>query len=280
MNDSNLNREQIVDKNGKLTHVWKLNDQGHHTVERIKGIATVPPRPVYNNPLHSAVEALREVTDKLIYASNECVMMSSGEPPANSPEHSEWKGQYDRAYTDLHSYAFEAQGVIEDIELELNAHEAEGELYDDDEYRESVQALLWYKEDIYRALNKAGVFERPGILSERVLRTALTGEQAAGEVYGEARETQVLPNGSSNYVFSNGDGTDTIVQVNRLGNVTRFSNGKEDGDFEAASVDFPISRPTGTELRGEYGRGITAEDVDRIIYIATGRKGDFFSTKN
>ena len=255
------NRVPIVDKNGKQTHVWKLDDEGKHSIERVQDITHIGASYVNtgNDPMQTAMDEIYDAVQK--------VKASVQELPQNID-----------AIPKIVTAALEAGEGILALELELTAQEKTfNELYEEEDYTVGVTELRFQKSELLNQLEQAGLAQAPGtaaILTPRITRTWETGVRAVTELYGQPSVVQELPNGASNFVFNNRDNPimsgDTIIQVNRLGNVTKFEN--DQGTFTAASIDFPIVQPTGEiKLRGER-EGLTMYDVQAIAYISTGIK--------
>jgi len=253
-------RQAIIDKNGKHTHVWKIDDHGRHSVDRISNVKA----PIKNsngfisNGLENSLDKLEVVQDNIEQAAE---LLSQ----TDNPEHRMNVGSI------ITGLAIEAEESIMELELNLSAHEQEdNELYSEDEYSYGIQELMFRKASIASTLKSTGILDGPNAISYRVSRTWQDGTQDAELVFGKPTFTQHLSNGSTNLVFENESG-ETIVTINRLGNVTRFNNGKEGGTYMTSGIDFPVDQGDGLRLKGEFGPGVSAEDRKKIIFISTGQ---------
>ena len=272
------NRVPIVDKNGKSTHVWKSDDNGRHSIERIAGTgvtsaansASGDPVSDLMDDLWTDTQAIRVLSTSLAGISE---MRKNNQDATPLLEAVMNTGKQSGTEMIMEA-AFSAQDNIEKLDAELTAIEQQNPYDLDEEDRESydvgVGELRLQKSQIKEHLDKAGVLSGASILSPRITRTWEDGIAAAKEIYGEPTIEQDLPNGGSTLRYGDPDADAGWheVTVNRLGNVTAFNT--PEGSFSASSIDFPVATPTGdVELRGETEGKLTMQDVQRIVFIST-----------
>jgi len=278
---SSKNRVPIVDKNGKATHVWKMDENGFNKVQRVAGAAA----PTIQDTSKGMTDAMDDLWTQ-VQAAKRSVEMMNGldkvEPAADNPARAAWDKEYKQAHSDLIDAAIGAGAYIEDLELELNVYEQmDSEDRDDDfeeDYNVAVTEIRFQKSELKGYLKEGGVLDSPNFLNSRVTRTWEDGVAAAKEIYGDNPSlVQELPNGSTTLRYESNPGaigSDTgwrEITINRLGNVTRFN--REQGDFTAASIDFPVATPTGgMKLRGDGQENISMHDAQVIAYVSTGQK--------
>lgn len=270
------NRVPIVDKNGKATHVWRVDEDRRNVVERVPAAPNTPqPRNALEEPISHHLDKLWSEVQDAKSASAVLTDITKSEPAHNSPQHDEWEAGERKAVQNLVTAVLGAQGYIEDLEAELTAFEeadpADRDADWTDLYNVGVGEVRLQKSELLRHLQDANV-DKAESLSPRVTRTWEQSVAAVEEVFGRATITQDLPNGSSTFIYynSNGENNWKDITVNRLGNVTRYR--ANNIEFEASSIDFPVSQNGESVLRGTLEGRLPEQVAKDIVYIATGVK--------
>lgn len=274
-------RVPIIDRNGKQTHVWKKNDDGTHSIQRIKefvdyrNTSSVGGKGRDQNPLGQFIDAFWEANHDMKARIDDYLALKESEPAKGADNrHDLWERAKSRTGAEIFEQTLAIADLIREIELELTGHEANGHaLYSETDHENGVKELKLQKSILAQQLERGNIHEE-WALHPLVYRTQEDSVQKARDIYGSTKHEFDTINGGKGLIFTYQDPSDHEIEfrIDRLGNVGYFSDERTGASYSnSTNIDFPHQDDEGRyQLKGWGGDKLPANFREDIIMIATG----------